>query len=117
MDIRYQPGQPVNVSVLFPNESLTGRILDLSGRHAAIRLDRPLASGAPLRLDFDDSVIWGEVGSCRPAKEGVEVKFIVREAVPMLSDLGRLVSALMAEDNKTVSSMNQTNPVASPNAR
>jgi hypothetical protein len=115
MDIRYQPGQPVNVNVLFPRESLTGHILDLSSQHAAIRLDQPVAAGASLRLDFEDSIVWGEARSSKQMSEGIQVEFVVRDAVPMLSDLGRLVSAVMQHRAPSASPLNKTNPTEQSN--
>lgn len=97
MDIRYQPGQPLRINLLATSELLNGRIEKIAGRMAIINVDRPLAFGAPLRIDFDDSMILGEVTACQSGVAGHRVTLDVRDAIPMMSDLARLVSAVMTD--------------------
>lgn len=61
MDIRYQPGQPIQIDLLATDESLQGYIATLAGRMATIRVTRSLPFGSPLRMQFDDCLLLGEV--------------------------------------------------------
>ena len=96
MDIRYQPGQPLKVSLLASREQVDGHIENLRGRVATIILERPVAAGAALRMDFDDCMILGEVWSSESDGRGYSITLEVRDAIPRVSDLNRLVSAVMA---------------------
>ena len=95
MDIRYQPGQPLQVNLLTSRELLDGHIVNLAGRVATIAVRRPVAFGSPLRIDFDDCMILGEASACESGPESYLVKVDVRDAIPVMSDLARLVSAVM----------------------
>jgi hypothetical protein len=96
MDIRYQPGQPVQISLLGSRELMSGRIVEMADRAATIEIDRPLAFGASVRIHFEDSMLLGEVSTCKSGPEKYLITVQVSEAVPVLSDLGRLVTAVMA---------------------
>jgi hypothetical protein len=96
MDIRYEPGQPLQINLLASRELLNGRIVKLAGRMAIITVNRHVAPGAPLRIDFDDSMLLGEVWSCESEATGHRITVQVSDAVPRLSDLARLVSAVMS---------------------
>jgi hypothetical protein len=95
MDIRYQPGQPLQITVLDSRELLQGHIVQIVGRAATFSLHRPLAFGAPIRIDFDDCMLLGEVAACEVTTEDYVITLDVVDAIPVMSDLARLVSAVM----------------------
>jgi hypothetical protein len=97
MDIRYDPGQPIRVRLLDACESTIGRIVEFGGPEVVIGVHRPVAFGAAVRLEFDDSVLLGEVCACEPSPEGSQVRVAVRDAIPTMSDLGRLITAVREE--------------------
>ena len=94
MDIRYHRGQPIRVRLLDASEPTTGRIIEFCDRDAVIGVRRPVAFGAALRLEFDDSVLLGEVRACEPSPEGSQLRIAIRDAIPTLSDIGRLITAV-----------------------
>ena len=95
MDIRYQPGQPLQITVLDSRELLQGHIVQIAGRAATFSLHRPLAFGSPIRIDFDDCMLLGEVSSCEGRTKEYVIRVDVCDAIPVMSDLARLVSAVM----------------------
>ena len=95
MEIRYKPDQPVRVTVLESKQLLRAQIVEMKNRAATLRVEEPVAQQAPIRLDFDDSVILGEVVHCVPEGASFLVSLEVVEAIASLSDLARLVSAVM----------------------
>lgn len=97
MDIRYQAHQPVKVQLLETQQALQGRIVQISGIVARIELDQSVGFDAPVRLDFDDSMLLGEVVASESSANGNIVTIQVRHAVPFLSSLGHLICAVRGE--------------------
>ena len=95
MEIRYQPDQSVRVTVLESKRLLRAQIVEMKNRTATLRLEEAVAQHAPIRLDFDDSVVLGEVTDCVPEGASFLVSLKVVDAIASLSDLARLVSAVM----------------------
>jgi len=55
-----------------------------------------LPTGAAVRIDMNDSTLMGEIAGCSSiAAQNFLACVNVREAVPTLSDLGRLITAVM----------------------
>jgi hypothetical protein len=95
MEIRYQPDQPVRITILSPKQSLQGQIVQMKNRAAILRLNEPVAQHALVRLEFEDSLVLGQVIACVPDGPTLLVSLQVVEAVATVSDLARLVSAVM----------------------
>src|SRR4051812_15991560 len=98
MEIRYQPEQIINLQILGAGaQRLPARLATLTGRNAALKLDRGIEFGAAVRIDLEDSMLLGEVCGCCGDLNGFTVQVHVLEAIPSMSDLARLVSAVMNE--------------------
>jgi len=100
MEIRFQPDQPVRLSILSDvPQALTAFIISLNGRNAVLRVSQAIPAGSAIRLDLDDSMLIGEISACA-AGEHFEIQLHIKEAIPSMSDLARLVSALMCEGRR-----------------
>ncbi len=102
MEIRFQPDQPVRLGILSDlPQALTAFIVSLNGRNAVLRVPQAVPPGSAIRLDLDDSMLIGEISGCTVAgEEQFEVHLQIKEAIPSMSDLARLVSALMCEGRR-----------------
>ena len=101
MEIRYQPDQPVRVTILPSRHSIRGEIVQMKNRAAILRFEEAVAYDTPIRLDFDDSLVLGEVIACVPEGTSFLVSLEVVEAIASVSDLARLVGAVM-QDGRSV---------------
>lgn len=95
MDIRYHPGQSVPIELLDSSELLQGEILQLVGRAAILNLARSLQLEALVKIELEDCMLLGEVVACESHTGRHLVRVEVCDAVPVMSDLARLVSAVM----------------------
>ena len=101
MEIRFQPDQPVRLSILSDvPQAITAFIISLNGRNAVLRVPQAIPAGSAIRLDLDDSMLIGEISGCAAGEEHFEIQFHIKEAIPSMSDLARLVSALMCEGRR-----------------
>jgi hypothetical protein len=98
MEIRFQPNQPVRLSVLsgLP-QALTARIINLNGRSADLQVEQQILAGSVIRIDLDDSMLLAEIIECSSEQEQFRIHICITEAIPSMSDLAHLVSALMCE--------------------
>ena len=96
MEIRFQPNQPVRLSVLsgLP-QTLTASIVHLNGRDARLQAPHHIPAGSAIRIDLDDSMLLGEITGCISEQDLFGIQVNITEAIPSMSDLSRLVSALM----------------------
>jgi len=98
MEISYLPDQPVRLTVLgAPQYTVAAQMTTLAGRRANLRLQNAVAHGAAVRIDLNDSLLLGEVSTCIAEADGFVATVGVEEAIPSLSDLAKLVSAVMSE--------------------
>lgn len=92
-------GQVVRVSALGSDSGLSGeaRIVAVSASDAAVWSSRPMALDSALRIDAGDAMLLGEVISCRQGDGGYSINIHLSQIIPSLSDLGKLVSAVMCD--------------------
>jgi hypothetical protein len=97
-DIQYRPDQTVPLNILGDSpEALTAQIVTLSGRRASLKVHGNIAAGTAVRIDLNDSMLLGEIAGCVSGVSGFVAHVEVIEAIPSMSDLARLVSAVMNE--------------------
>ncbi len=105
MEIRYQPDQPVRLNVLggISPRVMAASMTHLSGRHAELRVAEVIAADAAVKIELDDSMLLGEVIACTSRDGGgYAARIQVVEAIPSMSDLARLVAAVMNESRSEV---------------
>jgi hypothetical protein len=98
-DRRTQPrlnlDQPVVVTMLGDNPfCLPGRVVNVSGRGMRIAIPSPLPDGAAVRVDWENSLVLGEVRYC--AKEGswYMLGIEMEHGLPDLASLARLAERI-----------------------
>lgn len=97
-EICYLPDQPARLTLLGASQyTLTGQMVKLAGRCANVRLDEAVAHGTAVRIDLNDSLLLGEVSTCVSESDGFVATIGIVEAIPSLSDLAKLVAAVMNE--------------------
>ena len=74
-----------------------GRILDVSHRGLRVGLPESVPVGSFLRLEFEGSVIFGEVRYCEQQGSWHSVGLFVEQILIGGSDLGRLIAELLEQ--------------------
>jgi hypothetical protein len=102
MDIRYQSEQAVRLHVLGGASplSIAARLVQMSGRRVELRTAEALPCGGAVKIEMEDSLLLGEVAGCSRTETSFCSLIHVREAIPSMSDLARLVAAVM-NDSRT----------------
>lgn len=101
-EIRFQPDQLIRLGVLDgSSRSLSARIVNFAGRRAQLRLMEAIRPGEGIRIDLHDCALLGEIAACSPDAEGFLALILIYEAIPSVSDLGRLVGAVLRESPQT----------------
>ena len=93
--MQYESGRAVGVNTFTPAQTLCGTVIRIAHQHALVQVNAHLDKGMPLRLDFDDSILLGEVLTCQENDCGMQVDVMVQDAIPVMPDLGRLVLAVI----------------------
>lgn len=107
MEIPYRPEQTVRLNVLgAAPQTIPAQLRILVGRRAELRSESAVAPGTAVRIDLEDSMLLGEVAGCIPEGSLFAAQIEVVEAIPSLSDLARLVAAVMNEGRAEIGSRN-----------
>jgi hypothetical protein len=69
----------------------------LNGRSADLQVEQQISAGSAIRIDLDDSMLLAEIIECSSEQGQFRIHISITEAIPSMSDLARLVSALMCE--------------------
>jgi hypothetical protein len=95
---RFQADQPVVVTILIePQVRLDARVTNASGRGLGLVTDSPVPSGAPLRIEFEDSIVLAEAIYCRAEREGHFVGVELDQVLVGLTELARNLAAYAPE--------------------
>jgi hypothetical protein len=92
---RFDENQPVRVTVLRePQRELGGRIENVSGRGLRIVLDEPIADCEVVKLEWDGTLLLGEVCYCEREPGGYGVGLKLEHALFDTHELARLARKL-----------------------
>jgi hypothetical protein len=69
----------------------------MDGRSAFLKVEQQISAGSAIRIDLEDSMLLAEVIACSSERDYFRIHIGITEAIPSMSDLARLVSALMCE--------------------
>lgn len=99
MEIRYQPDQPILLTVLggAAPRQMPARMVQMSGRRAQLCMSEAIACGTPLKIQTDDSMLLGEVSACGADMGSFFALVEIQDAIPSMSALAKLVAAVMNE--------------------
>lgn len=102
MDRRTHPRFPVNTPVqlttlLGERLTLEGHLEELSGAGARVSSGAPITPGTPVRLDLPDTLLLGECVHCQAVNGGYFLGIHLEHSLGNVSELRRLMSALMRE--------------------
>ena len=98
MEIPYRPEESVRLNVLGASpQTIPAQLRILVGRRAELRSECAVTPGTAVRIDLEDSMLLGEVAGCGTEGSLFVTQIEVVQAIPSLSDLARLVAAVMNE--------------------
>jgi hypothetical protein len=87
---RFETNQCVSVTLFGePDIRVTARIRNVSMRGMGLELQGPVAIGAPLKIDFDDGLLLGEVIYCREDGASFYVGVELEQALYGLADFAK----------------------------
>jgi len=96
---RYEAGQSAQARLLDGGSDVFPvRIENVSGAGMRLLLDRPLALGALIKVEWDDVLLLGEVRYCEPAGTGYAAGLELEHALLHTGELARLSRRLLCED-------------------
>ena len=103
MDSRSQPrletDEPVHVTVLGECDTkLLGRITNRSTRGIGLLIDRPVPLGGAVKVEWDHTLLLGEVRYCHPEGDGFAIGLDLEHALYHTEELARLAKRLLEED-------------------
>ena len=107
MEIPYRPEQSVRLNVLgAAPQTIPAQLRILVGRRAELKSESAVAPGTAVRIDLEDSMLLGEVAECGSDGPHFVTQIEVVQAIPSLSDLARLVAAVMNDGRVEVGDRN-----------
>jgi PilZ domain len=103
MEFRSEPrlpaNEPVRVTVLNePETQFLGHLINRSDRGVGIHADQPVPYGAAVKLEWDNTLLLGEVCYCRPQEGGFAIGLEVEHALFNTLELARLSKRLLEEE-------------------
>jgi c-di-GMP-binding flagellar brake protein YcgR len=104
---RIEVSQPVQVTILQkPETQLRGHVLNISGRGMRLLLDRPVTSGIPIKIRWENTLVLGEVCYCQRLPEGKEfaVGLRLEHCLTNTVEIARLAHKLLGSVYEPVTS-------------
>ena len=98
-EVRYPVHRPVKLTVLGDHPAeLDAYMSNLSGRGLRMTTSEAVPVSAAVKVNFDDTMMLGEVCYCEPSGTQWAVGLEMEQALSDLSGLGNLVERLMIEE-------------------
>jgi hypothetical protein len=95
---RFQADQRVVLTFLTePQTRLDAVVKNASGRGLGLVTAAPAPSGAPLRIEFEDSIVLGESIYCRADRDGYFIGVELDQVLVGLTELARNLAAYAPE--------------------
>ena len=105
---RFETGRSIWVTFFGePDISLTARIKNVSARGIGLQLRGPIAIGAALKIELDDTLLLGEVIYCREDEDSHYVGVEIEQALYGLAGLAQALGTC----SDVLSGPQQTDPV------
>ncbi len=95
---RHETDQNIQVTVLGRSElKITGQIVNLSGKGARLMLGAPIPIGTAVKIEWNQTLLLGEVCYCRPEAGGFSAGVELEHALLNTTELARLGRVLLGE--------------------
>ena len=94
-ELRLLTGGRAAVTLLGEAESMDAEIVNLSARGICVAVNRSVCPGAPLQIDFSDTLLLGEAVYCRPAGDGFQVGVALEHALCHVAEWARIRRRLL----------------------
>ncbi len=80
------------------SEQFPVRIVNISGTGMRLLLDRPLLQGALVKVEWEDTLLLGEVCYCEAAETGFAAGLELEHALLQTGELARLSRRLLSQE-------------------
>ena len=110
---RFDVEQTVRLTTLGEKpEQVVAQIVNISGTGMRLLVDRMLAPGVALKVEWDEILLLGEVCYCQPEPEGYAIGLEMEHALLHTRDLARLAQQLLVGEADPIrNSLPQAAPV------
>lgn len=85
--------------------------MNISEGGLRLLVDRPLAAGLPLQVEWDDILLLGDVCYCQPAEEGFAIGLKLEHALLHTKELANFSRALLGAVEAAQGDQSQPAPV------
>jgi hypothetical protein len=97
-DHRIPNEQAVSLTVLGDAEMHVAAIIkNISGHGLGLVTSEPVPSGAPVKIEFEDSIYLGEAIYCKPMEDGFFLGIKITEVLSGLAALSRIAEEFTAQ--------------------
>lgn len=98
---RIEAEMPVRITLLGDQQvTFTAHMVNLSGRGMRLLMDRSVDVGAPVGVEWDDSLVLGDVCYCEPAPGGYAIGLELEQRLLQTSDLVQLARQLAGDPER-----------------
>jgi hypothetical protein len=110
---RFDVEQTVRLTTLGEeSEQLTAQVVNISGTGMRLLVDRLMAPGLTIKVEWDEILLLGEVCYCQPDPEGYAIGLELEHALLHTRELARLAQQLLVgEADSSRHSLPQAAPV------
>jgi hypothetical protein len=99
--VKCETGQPARVTLLGASEvDCLGQVASVSGASMRLLLDRAVPHGAAVRVEWDDTLVLGEVCDCGAAGAQFSVGLNLEHSLLHTEQLARLARTLLEQTPK-----------------
>ena len=96
---RISRNSPVRITLLSnPREQFEATLVNVSGRGARLKMDRPLECDSAVRIDLDNGLLLGEVCYCASDGDGYGVGIQLEHSLLNLAAVTRMRERILDED-------------------
>lgn len=112
---RFDAEQIVRVTTLGEHsEEFLAQIVNVSGTGMRLLVDRLVPAGMPLKIEWNQILLLGDVCYCQPAERGFSIGLQLEHALLHTGELARLAEALLGEALPSPAAVSQPVPVRKP---
>ena len=84
LELSFQQNQEICVTVLNSAEAGGGRIVNLAGRRLNVESDLALTLGTPVKVEWNQTLLLGEIHEIRPGQLGIHIEHVLQDVDQLL---------------------------------